>query len=212
MKEISRRAFNKKSILLSCLAALAPASPAIAMFDKVQKDAFLARKDLSDALRSMYMTYDATYPYDHKFNETLVKDQLRNLQFSVEKGINAEQIDHYIMTNEPILKRIKTLVEKEGSEKALVNLFDDEPCSYQLFEHINVKEGERSFPCPYKSNLEHGKKWLKTFTIEWSDVCNKWCIPIWKRSADIIGIKIEVKTGETCSVRLQSPKGKDKAS
>lgn len=211
MTGISRRAFNKRSILLSCLGALAPASTAIAMFDKVQKDVFLARKDLSDALRSMYMTYDATYPYDHKFNETLVKDQLRNLQFSVEKGVNAEQIDHYIMTNEPILKRVKALVEKEGSEKALVSLFDDEPCSYQLFEHINVKEGGRSFPCPYKSNLEHGKKWLKTFTIEWSDVCNKWCIPIWKRSADIIGIKVEVKTGVTCSVRLQSPEGKEKS-
>ena len=211
MTELSRRAFNKKSILFSCLAALAPASPAIAMFDKVQKDAFLARKDLSDALRSMYMTYDATYPYDHKFNETLVKDQLRNLQFSVEKGINADQIDHYIMTNKPILKKIKALVEKEGSEKALVELFDDEPCSYQLFEHINAKEGERSFPCPYKSNLENCIKWLKTFTIEWSDVCNKWCIPIWKRSAHIIGIKIEVKTGEICSFRLKSPKGKEKS-
>ena len=105
-------------------------------------------------------------------------------------------------------QRIKALVEKEGSEKALVNLFDDEPCSYQLFENTKVKEGERSFPCPYKSNLEHGKKWLKTFSIEWSDVCNKWCIPIWKRSADKIGIKIEVKTGETCSVRLQNPEKK----
>ena len=174
MTDISRRSFTKKSVLLSCLAALAPATPAMAMFDKVQKDAFLARDDLGDALKSLYMTYDATYPYDHKFNETLVKDQLRNLQFSGEMSINAEQIDHYIMTNKPILKRIKALVEKEGSEKALASLFDDEPCSYQLFEHINIKVGERSFPCPYKSNLEHGKKWLKTFSIEWSDVCNKW--------------------------------------
>lgn len=208
MTDISRRSFTKKSVLLSCLAALAPAAPAMAMFDKVQKDAFLARDDLADALKSMYMTYDATYPYDHKFNESLVKDQLRNLEFSITKGINDKQIDHYIMTNEPILKRIQELVEKEGSEKALVELFDDEPCSYQLFEHINVKEGERSFPCPYKSNLEHCKKWLKTFTIEWSDVCNKWCIPIWKRSADIIGIEIEVKTGETCSVCLKKSESK----
>jgi hypothetical protein len=202
MTDISRRLFTKKSVLLSCLAALAPATPAMAMFDKVQKDAFLARDDLGDALKSLYMTYDATYPYDHKFNESLVKDQLRSLEFSVTKGINDKQIDHYIMTNEPILKRIKELVEKEGSEKALVELFDDEPCSYQLFENIAVKEGERSFPCPYKSNLENCIKWLKTFTIEWEDVCSKWCIPIWKRSADIIGIEIEVKTGETCSVCL----------
>jgi len=205
MTDLSRRSFTKKSVLLSCLAALAPATPAMAMFDKVQKDPFLARDDLADALKSMYMTYDATYPYDHKFNESLVKDQLRNLEFSITKGINDKQLDHYIMTIEPILKRIKELVEKEGPEKALVELFDDEPCSYQLFENITVAEGERSFPCPYKSNLEHCKKWLKTFTIEWSDVCNKWCIPIWKRSADIIGIEIDVKTGETCSVRLQSP-------
>jgi hypothetical protein len=211
MTEISRRAFNKKSLLLSCLATLAPARPAMAMFDKVQKDAFLARDDLSDALRSLYMTYDSTYPYDHKFNEALVKDQLRNLEFSVKKGINEDQVDHYIMTNEPVLKRIKALVEQEGAERALVELFDDEPCSYQLFEHITVREGERSFPCPYKSNLENGKKWLKTFTIEWSDVCNKWCIPIWKRSAEIIGMEVDVKTGLTCSVRLQAPEEKPKS-
>jgi len=168
----------------------------------IKKNKVLQRDDLDDALKSLFMTYDSTRPYPHKFNETITKAQLEALECYILKGVEKEYVEHYITTMSPILKRIKQLVEKEGAEKGLVSMFEGTTCSYQLFERINVKPGERSFPCPYKGKLEDCKKWLGTFTINWEDVCNKWCIPTWSGFAKEIGININIQPGEECRVTL----------
>jgi hypothetical protein len=208
MTELSRRNFGKHTIkwggALSLLTVLN--SPGIAQaFDylgPLKKNKFLKRDDLGYALKSLFMTYDSTFPYPHKFNETITKAQLRGLEFYVLKGLEKEYVDHYIGTMRPMLKMIKKFVEKEGPDKGLFGMFERTTCSYQLFERINIKPGERSFPCPYMETLGHCKKYLGTFTIEWKDVCNKWCTPIWLGFAKEIGIKISVHPGLECKVKL----------
>jgi hypothetical protein len=206
MTGLSRRTFGRQTLLLSCLTVLSLPGTAMAFFDKVKKDAFLKRDDLGDAIKSLYMTYNCTTPYPHKFNEVLTKTQLRSLQFNIDKGIEKDYVSHYITTMEPLLQRIKKLAEKEGAEKALYSMFEGTSCSYQLFERINVTPGQRTFPCPYKELLGYCKKYLQTFTIEWEDVCSKWCTPVWSGFADRIGITLSVQPGETCTVKLANPK------
>ena len=206
MTELSRRTFGKQTLLLSCVTALSLPGTAVAFFDKVKKDTFLKRDDLGDAIKSFYMTYNCTTPYPHKFNEVLTKTQLRSLQFNIDKGIEKDYVQHYITTMVPILQRIKTMIEKEGPEKGLYGMFEGTTCSYQLFERINVTPGQRTFPCPYKELLGYCKKYLQTFSIEWEDVCSKWCTPVWTGFADKIGIKLSVQPGDTCTVKLLKPK------
>ncbi len=205
MADVSRRTFGKRTLLLSCLTALSLPGTARAFFDKVKKDTFLKRDDVGNALKSYYMTYDCTSPYPHKFNEVVTKQQMRSLQFYIDHNIEKEYIQHYLDTKKPWLQELRQLVEKEGAEKGLVSMFDDNPSAYQLFERIDAKPGQRTFPCPYKELLVQCKKYLKTFTIEWNDVCNKWCTPTWKGVAGQIGIDITVAPGETCSVTLNQP-------
>jgi len=208
MTQISRRDFGRNTFkwggTLTLLTVLN--FPAMAQtFDylgPIKKNKVLQRDDLDDALKSLFMTYDSTRPYPHKFNETITKAQLEALECYILKGVEKEYVEHYITTMSPILKRIKQLVEKEGAEKGLVSMFEGTTCSYQLFERINVKPGERSFPCPYKGKLEDCKKWLGTFTINWEDVCNKWCIPTWSGFSKEIGININIQPGEECRVTL----------
>jgi hypothetical protein len=208
MTQISRRDFGRNTFkwggALTLLTALN--FPAMAQtFDylgPIKKNKVLQRDDLDDALKSLFMTYDSTRPYPHKFNETITKAQLEALECYILKGVEKEYVEHSITTMSPILKRIKQLVEKEGAEKGLVSMFEGTTCSYQLFERINVKPGERSFPCPYKGKLEDCKKWLGTFTINWEDVCNKWCIPTWSGFSKEIGININIQPGEECRVTL----------
>ena len=64
---------------------------------------------------------------------------------------------------------VGNIVKQKGPDKGLYVMFERTTCSYQLFERINIKEGERSFPCPYKGVLENCKKYLGGFTIEWKD-------------------------------------------
>jgi len=206
MRQLSRRSFGKQTMkwwgALSILTALNFPQTVSAFMNRMKENEFLKREDLSDALKSLFITYDSTRPYPHKFNETISKAQLRSLEFCISKRLEKEYVEHYISTMEPLLQRIKRWIEKEGPEKGLFGMFEGTTCSYQLFERINIKKGERSFPCPYKGMLENCKKYLGTFTIEWRDVCYKWCIPTWSGFAKKTGIKLEINPGEECRVKL----------
>lgn len=204
MEALTRRMFSKQSVLLSIAASfcLPAAASAASMLDKFTKDPFLKRDDLADALRSLYMTYDSTSPYPHKFNEVLTKSQLRSLQFFMNNHIEAEYAAHYVATMKPLLTRMKELVAKQGAEQGLSGMFEKTSTSYQLFERIIVQPGKRTFPCPYKEMLANCKQHLQTFSLEWNDVCTRWCTPIWTGVADALGIRISIQPGETCTVAL----------
>jgi hypothetical protein len=207
MSHISRRTFGKKALqyggALSVLTVLNFPETTLAFLDKMEKTPFLKRDDVHHALKSLFMTYDSTTPYPHKFNETITKTQLGTLEFCIAKGIEKDYVDHYVATMDPLMQRIKKMVDKTGPEQGLIGMFEGTTCSYQLYERIDIKPGERSFPCPYKVMLERCKKYLPgQFTIAWEDVCNKWCVPTWSGFASKIGIKIKARPAETCSLKL----------
>jgi hypothetical protein len=209
MTQLTRRDFGKNAFMLSCLTALglpraAHAATAGDFLDKVKNDPFIQRDDIQYAIKSYYQTYNCTTPYPHKFNEVITKWHLRSLQFCIDHKIEKDHVDHYVATMAPILKRVKSRVGTKGPDAALNGMFEGTTCAYQLFEHIDVKPSERTFPCPYKYLLEQCKKYLGTFTINWEDVCGKWCTPVWNGFAKEIGVAITIKTGETCSVKLKA--------
>jgi hypothetical protein len=204
MTQVSRRTFGKQTVLFSVFAALSIPGKAMAFLDKIEKKQFLKRDDIQYAMKSLFITYDGTSKYLHKFNDVVTKTQLRSLQFHINKGLDKEYVDHYISTMEPVLQRIKQMVETEGTEKGLSSLFEDNPSAYQLFERINVNPNQRSFPCPYKEMLQYCEKYLKTFPMPWEDVCSRWCTPTWKGFAEKIGINVSVHPGATCEVKLIS--------
>ena len=204
MTQVSRRTFGKQTLLFSAVAALSFPGKSMAFLDKIEKKKFLYRDDIGYAMKSLFMTYDGTSKYLHKFNDVVGKTQLRSLQFHINNGLEKEYVDHYITIMEPALQRIKQQVETEGTEKGLSSLFEDNPSAYQLFEHINVNPNQRSFPCPYKDLLHYCETYLKTFPMKWEEVCSKWCTPTWTGFAQKIGIQVSVHPGETCEVKLVS--------
>ena len=204
MEALSRRMFSKQTVLFSVAAAFCfpAAASAAGLLDKFKENPFLKRDDLADALKSLYMTYDCTSPYPHKFNEVLTKSQMRSLQFFMNNKIEKEYAAHYVETMKPLLMKIKELVQKQGAESGLSGMFEGTSISYQLFERITVQPGIRTFPCPYKEMLANCKKYLLTFSLEWNDICARWCTPTWTGVAETIGLKISVHPGEKCAVSL----------
>jgi hypothetical protein len=202
MAQMTRRSFSKQTMLFSFIATAGFPGTAMAFLDKIDKVEFLKRDDLADAVKSIFMTYDGTSKYLHKFNDVIVKAQLRSLQFHILNNMEKDYVDHYISTLEPLLQKVKKMVENDGHEKGLFSMFEGTSCSYQVFEPIGIKQGQRTLLCPYKEMIGYCKKYLHTFPIEWEDVCGKWCAPTWTGFADRIGIKISVEPGETCLVKL----------
>lgn len=157
---------------------------------------------LEPAVRMLFQTYTDVIPYPHKFNDALVKAHLTGLDFAVKHNLWKEKAEHEAYILGPILEMIKGWKEEEGPNKGLWGMYEANSCNYQLFEKIEVKDGERSFPCPYKEILEISEA-LGTFTITWEDVHEKWCKPLWNAFAKKIGIEIEVTPGEICCVRIK---------
>jgi len=208
MEALTRRMFSKQTVLFSVAVALfSPRTVSAAdMLDKFKNDPFLNREDLGDAVKSLYMTYDSSSPYPHKFNEVLTKTQLRSLQFFINNNLEKEYVAHYVATMKPLLLHLKERIEKQGTEQGLASLFEQTSTAYQLFERIQIMPGKRMFPCPYKEMLANCKKYLLTFSLEWHDVCTRWCTPAWTSVAEAIGLPIVVEPGETCCVSLKQDK------
>ena len=158
-------------------------------------------EEIGKALKVVYKTYSTTRPYQHKFNDALTKSWLNSIDFAISKKQSKEFIDHYINMMMPILLRAKMEIAKYGKDMALTSTFDGTMCSIQLFEEINVKENERTFPCPYVGILEACKP-LKMFSIEWKDVCNNLCIPLYTGFGKVMEVEIKITPGEICKATI----------
>jgi len=200
--EVTRRDFARKLMGISFLSSLTVMN--IPQLTWAWLDGgFNERGDLGDALKVLVKTYSDTEPYPHKFNDALVKLHLRDLDFAVRKGLEKESAQHYVEVLGPIInKYLKKGVEQFGKDTFLWGIFERTSCSYQLYERINIREGERSFPCPYKDILERIRNSMGTYVITWDDVHTKWCIPVWTGFAERAGVKIKVEPGETCKVKV----------
>ncbi|MBN2106525.1 MAG: twin-arginine translocation signal domain-containing protein [Deltaproteobacteria bacterium] len=158
-------------------------------------------EEIGKALAVLFKTYAHTIPYQHKFNDALIKAWLTSFDFAVAQGKQKEFADHYIQTMKPILQFGKAKVAKSGPEAALAFMFEKTMCSVQLFEEITIKPGERSFPCPYKAILDMCRP-LKMFSIEWKDVCSNFCTPVYTGFGKEMGVEIKMTPGEICSARI----------
>ncbi len=165
---------------------------------------FHERKDVADAFKALQKTYSDITPYPHKFNDALVKLQLRDLDFAVKKGFDKAFADHFVLTlGVPIERHIKPAIGMLGKDCFLWGIFERTSCSYQLYERINIDtKNERSFPCPYKPLLGHIQGTEVNYDIKWRDVCEKWCSRTWNGFAAKAGVTIEIIPGDTCKVKV----------
>jgi hypothetical protein len=199
---ISRRDFTRKAAGISAVSLFALMSlPEVAF--SWMNGTIAERDDLGDGLKAIIKTYSTTDPYPLKFNEGLVRQHLRTLDFAMRKGVAKENAEHFVYVLGPVLERhIKPAVAKLGKGIFLWGIFERTGCSYQLYEHINIKEGERTFSCPYKRAIEYHNKEIGTYNIKWNDVCANWCSLTWNGFAKVAGVEIKIEPGETCKVSV----------
>ncbi len=155
---------------------------------------------LGKGVAALFSTYTDTMPYQHRFNDELVKSHLLFLGFLKKEGLINKFLDYNLERMSFILDRIKGLVEKEGKEKALFSLF--EGTNYQLYEDIKVENGKRSFMCPYEQIILLSSR-SGGFGFDRPFVCENWCIPKWKQFSSKIGVALDYQPGTTCRVILK---------
>jgi hypothetical protein len=155
---------------------------------------------LGDAFNAMVQIHGITRPYQHKFNDALVKAHLSYLEFLIKSGKDKEYLQFDLAFLSPLFKRVKGRAKKAGKDYVLTGMFEGTGCSFLLYEKIYKRPNERLIVCPFREGIGHNKFLKTTLTIE--DVCNKYCIPRWTGHGKACGVEVKVKTGEICSIKI----------
>ena len=155
---------------------------------------------LGDAFNAMVQIHGITRPYQHKFNDALVKAHLSYLEFLIKSGKDKEYLQFDLAFLSPLFKRVKGRAKKAGKDYVLTGMFEGTGCSFLLYEKIYKRPNERLIVCPFREGIGHNKFLKTTLTIE--DVCSKYCIPRWTGHGKACGVEVKVKTGEICSIKI----------
>lgn len=147
---------------------------------------------LGKAMALAIRTLKDTVPYQHEMNDALVKVHLMALQFAKNKGLVADLVAHDIKTMQPMLQRVKGIIEKTGDkENALVAMFERTACLYQLCLDLSGSAGRREFTFPFTTVLTIGRR-IGQFDLDDSEVHELWIKPRLRGYAEVMGVKIDV--------------------
>ena len=147
---------------------------------------------LGRAVALAIRTLKDSVPYQHEMNDALVKMHLTTVQFAKNKGLLAELVEHDVKTMQPMLQRMKGMIDKTGDrEIALIGMFDRTTCLYQLCLDLAVAPGRREFTTPFRTVLAMGKR-IGQFDMTDDELHNFWVKPRLHGYAAVMGVKIDV--------------------
>jgi hypothetical protein len=149
-------------------------------------------KFLGDAVSMALRTLDDNTPYPHDMNDALVKMHLSSVQFAKDNGRIADYVAHDVKTMQPMLQRLKGMIEKTGEKEiALAGIFDRTTCLYQLCLDLKSEPGKRSFTFPYTKVLELSRK-SGEFSLTDREVHELWMKPRLKGYAEVLGVTLDI--------------------
>jgi hypothetical protein len=147
---------------------------------------------LGQAVTLAIRTLKDALPYQHAMNDALVKMHLTALPFAKDEGLVKELVDHDIKTMQPMLMRIKGIIEKAGDKEiALIGKFDRAACLYHLRLDLKVEKGRRELTFPFTTVLDISRK-VGQFDMTSDEVHELWMKPRLHGYAACVGVKLEV--------------------
>jgi hypothetical protein len=149
-------------------------------------------KLLGDAVAMALRTLKDTQPYQHEMNDALVKMHLNAVQFAKDTGSLQEFVEHDIRTMEPMLKRLKGMIDSTGDKEiALSGIFDRTACLYQLCLDLESTPGVRRFTFPYSTVLAISRR-IGQFDLTDRDMHELWLKPRILGYAKALGVAVNV--------------------
>ncbi|MFM8517816.1 MAG: hypothetical protein ACKODA_08070 [Nevskiaceae bacterium] len=149
-------------------------------------------KVLGEAVAMAIRTLKDTAAYPHEMNDALVNMHLTSVQFAKNNGVLQDYVEHDIRTMQPMLERLKGMIEKTGEKEiALAGIFDRTACLYQLCLDLKVEPGKRTFTFPYSYVLAEARH-SGQFDLSDAEMHESWLKPRLLGYAAAMGVPISV--------------------
>ena len=149
-------------------------------------------KDFGEAVGVLLKTFMDTMPYQHEFNDALVKAHLSHIQFAKDHNLLKDMIDKDQKNMTPMLSRVRNSIEQTGNkELAMIAMFERTSCFYQMIATYHSETGKRVWKSPFGLVLEMGTR-IGQFNITEQDVHDVWLKPRLYGYAEQLGVKIKI--------------------
>jgi len=149
-------------------------------------------KQIGLATSKMIKTMNSRSAYQHEMNDALVKQALEFIQYAKNEGKLAEVARQDAMTQFPMLRRVRTIIEKTGDkELALKAITDQTTCFFQLVGEVERAPGMVTYRAPYGNVLTQTSR-MGMHDLTEQEIHEQWTaqhIAVW---SDVLGVQIEI--------------------
>ena len=154
---------------------------------------FTGREDvLGGAMTQVVRTLNHNQGYQHEMNDALVKMTLDHIMFAKRHGMLRQLIEDDILSQKQQLERVARLIERGGSrDLALVAIFEQTACFFQLVDRHERAPGRVTFRSPYATVLRETTR-MKIHDLSEQEIHEIWTIPRMQAYAKVLGVELEV--------------------
>lgn len=169
---------------------------------------FTGREDmLGGAMTQVVRTLNHNQGYQHEMNDALVKMTLDHIMFAKRHGMLRQLIEDDILSQRQQLERVARLIERGGSrDLALVAIFEQTACFFQLVDRHERASGRVSFRSPYGTVLRETTR-MKIHDLTEQEIHEIWTMPRMQAYAKVLGVELEVSPWREDGVVTVSVKG-----
>ena len=163
-------------------------NPTLAMVSPIQG----REEEFGRAINVVLKTMSDTMPYQHYFNDALVKAHLSHIQFAKDHNLIDDMIEKDQKTMAPMLGRIRGKISETGNtELGMIAMFDRTSCFYQMLEEWDSEPGMRRYKEPFGYVLEFGKR-IGQFDMTVEEIHEIYTKPRYHGYAAQLGLELDV--------------------
>jgi hypothetical protein len=169
---------------------------------------FTGREDmLGGAMTQVVRTMNHNQGYQHEMNDALVKMTLDHIMFAKRHGLLRQLIEDDILSQRQQLERVARLIERGGSrDLALVAIFEQTACFFQLVDRHERAPGRVTFRSPYGTVLRETTR-MNIHDLTEQELHEIWTIPRMQAYAKVLGVELQITPWREDGVVSVSVKG-----
>lgn len=173
-------------------AAVSPAIMAASTSKEPQHDFTGRERDLGLAVGTVIKTLNHNMSYQHDMNDALVKMTLQHIQYAKRRGDLEAMVVEDVDAQRQQLERVKKLIDRTGDKDlALVAVFEQTTCFFQLVQETVRKPNSVTYKSPYGVVLEQTRR-MGVHDLTEKEIHDVWTIPRMQQYAAILGVTLDV--------------------
>lgn len=149
-------------------------------------------EQLGYATSMVIKTLNHNQGYQHEMNDALVKMTLDHIMFAKRNGMLKELIEQDVLSQKLQLQRVRKMIERTGNKDlALVGVFEQTSCFFQLVDRTQRAPGSVTYKSPYGTVLAQTVR-MGIHDLTEKEIHEVWTVPRMREYSKMLGVELKV--------------------